>query len=191
MRNICVILILLVLDIPDSPGQDAALDWKRLNSGDVIVEEVATESGIPGVRALFIVKASRESIWSTLVDYDNFSKIFDGIDHLQVLEQNQDGARVEFWVDAVVANLHYVLYRHYDKPGYRITWKRESGDLKKIQGNWKIMDTPDPGKKLLIYESYVDIGFSLITWAIRQGAKSRAAKMGRRLRNWIDNERNE
>lgn len=191
MRSIGIIFYLLVLSIPDALGQDAALNWEKLYRGEVIVEEVATESGIPGVRAIFVVKASRELIWFTLVDYHNFPKFFPGIEHLKVLEQDQNGAHVEFWVDAVVADLHYILYRHYVKPGYRLTWRRESGDLKIIQGSWDIVDTGDPEKKLLIYESYVDIGFSLITWVIRQGAKRKATEMGQRLRNWIENERKE
>lgn len=178
---------LFVLYPSGAQGQNAAIDWEALNRGKVIVEEVTTVSGVPGVRALFVVKASREAIWSTLLDYDNFPKFFQGIDDIKVLERNEDGARVEFWVDAVLTDLHYILYRDYAEPKYRLTWQRVAGDLKTIQGSWQILDTDNAEKKLLIYESYVDIGFSLITWAIRQGAKRKAATMGYRLRDWLEN----
>lgn len=187
-RNIRIALILIILSTSDAQAQDAALDWEALNQGEVIIEEVTTESGIPGVRALFLVKAARETIWYTLLDYDNFPKFFEGIIRMKVLKQGQNGAHIEYWVDAVVMDLHYILYRNYAEPGYRLTWRRVAGDLKVIEGSWKILDTDDREKKLLIYESYVDIGFSLITWAIRQGAKRKAKKMGQRLRDWLENE---
>ena len=122
----------------------------------------------------------------TVQDYDNFIRIFDGIDKLQVLEENQNGAHVEFWIDAVLKKLHYVLYRKYSVEGERIDWHRESGDLKSIQGTWRIEETTLPTKKLIVYESYVDIGYSVITWAIRLGAKSKARKMAYRLRKWLE-----
>lgn len=179
---------LFALHALGAQAQDAALDWEALNRGEVLVEEVKTVSGVPGVRVLFVVKATREAIWSTLLDYDNFPKFFQGINDLKVLERNLDGAQVEFWIDAVLTDLHYILYRDYAEPKYRLTWQRIAGDLKTIQGSWEILDTDNADKKLLIYESYVDIGFSMITWAIRKGAKRKAATMGHRLRDWLENE---
>jgi len=136
-----------------------------------------------------VVSASRQKIWQALLDYDNFTKIFTGIDKLQVLEEDQNGALVAFWIDAVVKKLHYVLSRKYTQEGVLIEWNRVSGDLKLIQGSWRIERTAVPNKKLLIYESYVDIGYSVVTWAIRQGAKMKARKMAYRLREWLEKPR--
>jgi len=161
-------------------------EWNELLNGDVKVESIKNSLGIPGVRVLFVVSASRQKIWRALIDYDNFTKIFAGIDKLQVLEEDQKGALVEFWIDAVIKNLHYVLSRKYTQEGVLIEWNRVSGDLKLIQGSWRIEQTAVPNKKLLIYESYVDIGYSVVTWAIRQGAKMKARKMAYRLREWLE-----
>ena len=186
MQHIPVVLILLILWVHAVASQSSQLKWEELDQGEVIVEEVETASGIPGVRATFLVKASREDIWTTLLDYNNFPNLFEGIDRMQVLEEDQHGARIEFWVDAVLTDLHYILYRNYVEPGYRLTWRRVSGDLKQIQGSWDILDTDNAERKILVYESYVDIGFSIVTWIIRQGAKDRAEKMGHRLRDWLE-----
>ena len=167
-------------------SENSIINWEPLNRNEVVIKEVETSSGIPGVRVLFVVEASRDVIWSTLVDYDNFKKFFHGIDDIKVLEQDEKGAFVEFWIDAVIMNFHYTLYRNYIKPLYHLSWQRVRGDLKIIQGSWKILDMSDKKKKLLIYESYVDIGFAPITWGIRQGAKSKALEMGYRLRKWIE-----
>ena len=183
ITTICLAVVSLSVLADDKVQKD---DWASLLSGEVIIEAVENSAGIPGVRALFVVTAPRQKIWQTLQDYDNFPRIFNGIDKLQVLEENQNGAHVEFWIDAVVKKLHYVLYRKYSVEGVRLDWKRESGDLKSIQGSWRIEETTMPNKKLVIYESYVDIGYSVITWAIRLGAKSKARKMAHRLRQWLE-----
>lgn len=187
-HRLIIALVLMIISTHESLAMNSSFDWAALNQGKVVVEEIQTDSGMRGVQATFLVKASREKIWNTLLDYDNFQKFFQGIDRMKVLEQDQNGARVEFWADAILWKLHYILYRNYEKPGYRLTWKQESGDLKDIEGSWWILDTDDPEKKLLVYESYVDIGYSLITWAIRKGAKREARKMGKTLRNWLENE---
>lgn len=175
--------LLSFIGVADLPAE---VDWKTVGTDAVIVEEVKSDTGIPGVRAYFLVKASRERIWSTLLDYDNFPYIYQGIERMRILNQDQNGARIEFWVDAVLTNLHYILQRDYAEPGHRLEWRKVSGDLKQISGSWEIHDTDYLGKKLLIYNSYVDIGFSLVSWAVRQGAKTKAKEMGYRLREWIE-----
>lgn len=169
-----------------NPSYAEDYDWSTLTKGKVVVDSIKDSNGIPGVRATFIIKAKREIIWQTLVDYDNFKDIFEGIDEMKVLNNNSSGAKVEFWVDAVLKNLHYILDRKYEKPGYKITWKKISGDLKDIHGSWQIVDTEDSTAKLLVYESYVDIGFKVVTWMIQQGAMGKAEEMAYRLREWIE-----
>ncbi len=161
-------------------------DWDRLFNGEVIVADKENEAGIPGLQAMFVVSASAERIWEVLVDYEHFKKIFKGILKLRVLDENPSGAIVEFWIDAVLAELHYILYRHYERPGQRITWKRLAGDLKAIEGSWEISATPRSDQKLLVYESFVRVGGPVPTKLIRWGAKRRARDMGKRLRQWIE-----
>ena len=168
------------------PTAKAEVDWDRILSREVVVEAVKNSEGIRGVRASFAITAPSEGIWAALVDYDRFDEVFQGIRKMQVLEQNQSGAKVEFWIDAVLTDLHYVLYRHYEKPGVRLTWKRVSGDLARIEGSWEIRDTPRPDAKLLTYESYVEVGGIVPTWLVQQGAIRKAHDMAVRLRTWIE-----
>ena len=184
--HLTLCLLLTTLGVFVQPVFADDYDWDALGQGQVIVESVEDMKGIPGIRASFLVKAEREIIWATLIDYENFPKFFDGIDNMRVLDSDERGARVEFWVDAVVIDLNYILYRDYQHPGYLLTWKRESGDMKDIHGSWQILDTGIDGSKLLVYESFVDIGFSVVTWSIRLGAKKKAESMGHKLRDWIE-----
>jgi hypothetical protein len=164
---------------------DTGIDWEALFAGEVLVDTLEDSKGLPGLRALFTVAASRERIWAVLLDYGHFPEIFAGIDKIQVLADDKYGALLEFWVDAVLKKYHYVLYRHYEKPGWRITWRRLSGDLERIEGSWDIRETPQEGVHLLVYESYVKVGGVMSTALVRWGAMQKAREMGQRLRQWI------
>ena len=154
--------------------------------GEIIVEMVKHSTGIPGLRASFIVTASREAIWDVLTDYTDFRKIFDGIDKMAVIEQDDMGATLEFWIDAVVTELHYVLRRKYVIEAEEISWKRLSGDLEEITGRWLIQNTNKNNVYIIVYESYVDLGNFIITSIARFIAVRKAKSMAQKLRSWIE-----
>jgi ribosome-associated toxin RatA of RatAB toxin-antitoxin module len=168
------------------PTVAGSVDWAALFAGDVVVKAVKRPDGVPGLRASFVVAAPRERIWAVLLDYASFPKIFPDIRNIRVLTHDQQGAQVEYWVHAVVSKLHYVLYRHYDEPGRRLTWTRVAGDLKRMEGSWEICDTPRSDVHMLIYESYIDIGGIVPKALVRMEAMRKAREMGQRLRNWIE-----
>jgi hypothetical protein len=165
---------------------DTGINWNKVFAGDVIAETVQPPGGIPGVRAMFVVTAPRERIWGTLLDYDNFTKIFKGIDKIRLLESTPAGAQIEFWVDAVFKKYHYIVARRYDEPGHRLTWTRLTGDLKRLEGSWEIRDTPQPGIYLLVYESYIELTGGPPAAVLRWMALERTRDMAERLRHWIE-----
>jgi len=162
------------------------VDWSTLLAGEVVVETVQHPDGFSGVRASFTVAVGRERIWAVLTDYASFPQLFPDIHKMRVLAQDQDGARVEFWINVMLARYHYVLYRRYEAPGRRLTWTRMAGDLKRIEGSWEIHDTPRPDVHLLVYESYVDLGGVLPRALVRSEAKRKAREMSEHLRHWIE-----
>lgn len=164
---------------------DRSVDWDRIFDGEVIVETVK-QAGIPGLRAMFAVTAPPERIWTTLLDYDNFPKIFKGIEKINVLERTPSGAQVEYWTDTVFKKLHYILLRRYDEPGRRLSWSQLTGDLKRMEGSWEIRDTPRPGVQLLAYESYVEIQGGPPAVLVRWVVLEKTREMGQRLRSWIE-----
>jgi hypothetical protein len=164
---------------------DAEMDWPALWRGEVLVETIENSQGLPGLRAVFVVPAARERIWSVLLDYQHYAQIFTGIDKMQVLEQDAHGAKIEFWVDAVLRKYHYVVYRYYEQPGRRLTWRRLSGDLQRLEGSWEIRDTPERDVHLLVYESYVQVGGIVPLSLVRWSAMQKAREMGQGLRQWI------
>jgi hypothetical protein len=185
MYHTCLIVSLLLAFCSATEASNTKLDWPALLQGEVLVEAIEHDAGFPGVRASFVVPASRERIWDVLLDYQRFPDMFPDIDKLHVLEHNAQGATVAFWVDVMLRKYHYVLYRHYEKPGWRLTWRRLSGDLQRLEGSWEVRETPQPGVHLLVYESYVQVGSVMPIGLVRWGVMRKARDMGKRLRQWI------
>lgn len=185
-RRWCAVLLMVGGLLTSGPAVVGSVDWDTLLAGEVVVKTVKHPDGFSGLRASFTVAAGRERIWAVLVDYANFPQFFPDIDKLRVLAQDQDGAQLEFWVNAIVAHYHCVLSRRYDAPGRRLTWTRIGGDFKRLEGSWEIRDTPRPGVSLLVYESYVDIGGMIPMALVRLEAMRKAREMGKRLQHWIE-----
>jgi ribosome-associated toxin RatA of RatAB toxin-antitoxin module len=185
-RRWYAVLLMVGALCASSPAVVGSVDWDTLFAGEVVVEKVQHPDGFSGLRGSFTVAASRERIWAVLVDYANFSKFFPDIQKMHVLAQDQHGAQVEYWINAILTHYHYVLYRRYDEPGRRLTWTRVAGDLKRIEGSWEIRDTPRPDVHMLVYESYVDIGGVIPTALVRLEATRKIREMGVRLRSWIE-----
>jgi ribosome-associated toxin RatA of RatAB toxin-antitoxin module len=184
--HILIYFILLYFVLNGSTADSKSLDWDKLSDGDIIVDTTSNREGIPGIKLIMTVTASRERIWETLTDYENFSNVFKGIEDMRVIEQDDQGAYVEFWIDAVFTKYHYILYRHYEKPQERLRWKRVSGDIERIEGSWEIHDTPRPGTQLLIYTSYVKVESAIPESWMRWGAIRKARAMGRHLRKTLE-----
>ncbi|MGE3537151.1 MAG: SRPBCC family protein [Candidatus Tectimicrobiota bacterium] len=162
------------------------MNWNTLFAGDVLIDVIHRADGVAGLRSVFTVAASRERIWSVLLDYDNFPHIFQGIKRVKVLESDNQGARLEYWIDAVLSTYHYVALRQYPEPGRKVTWKRLSGDFKRLEGSWEIQETPRLGVHMLVYESYVEVDTIIPESWIRAEAIRRTRETNEQLRRWIE-----
>ena len=183
---IAVVCLTVALLLWSSSGYVATVDWERLFAGEVLVEAVDSNDAIPGVRAAFVVNADSDAIWAALIDYENFTDIFKEMDKVHVLEQDREGATVEFWLSIFMVQYHYVLFREYEIPRRKLTWRRVSGDLDRIEGAWEILQTPHAGAQLVIYESYVDPGGVVPPALVRWRSLGKARDMAKRLRKWIE-----
>lgn len=162
------------------------MNWEMLFAGDVLVDVIRRPDGVAGLRSVFTIAAPRERIWSVLLDYSNFPQIFHGVKRLKVLESNAHEARLEYWIDAVLTTYHYVALRQYPEPGRKVTWRRLSGDFKRLEGSWEIQDTSRPGVHILAYESFVEADSIIPEALVRAEAIRRTRAMGEHLRRWIE-----
>lgn len=134
------------------------------------IEDVINEQGVNGLRATFQLNASREAIWDLLTDYGRFRETFKRIHSLEVLNEDDLGARVRFRIKVLFLSFDYTLQRDYERPHQLLTWHRIAGDFRQISGSWKILPGPDDGTQIVIFESFVDVGYLIPTAMVRDRA---------------------
>jgi len=158
---------------------------ENLLKGEILVEKIRDSDGMPGIRAIFTISASREEIWGMLTDYENFSNIYGGIDSVLILNENEDGAWVKIFQDIRIKKIQFTLERRYLNPGHRLEWCRVSGDLKVVKGSWDILESPEDELNLVVYTSYFKYGGIIPTRLSRNWAMDEVRNMALSARLWI------
>ncbi len=100
-----------------------------------------------------------DKIYSCIVDYASYPEFVDGVSSVKVLEQDDNGARVEYSLN-MIKTFTYVLKLKHEKPN-KVSWELEGGDIfKKNNGSWNLSDRGD-GTTAVKYELEVDFkGFA-------------------------------
>ena len=71
---LCSLLLIPVLMVRGQVKSES-LNWEALLSGEIRVEKIRDDQGLPGIRAMFTLPGTREELWGMLTDYENFNKI--------------------------------------------------------------------------------------------------------------------
>jgi len=166
MHHPVLLVALLLLITVLAPGSVAAVEKS------ISIEDITNQQGVKGLRATYQLAASREAIWDLLTDYDRFRETFQRIHSLDVISEDDQGARVRFKIKVMFLSFDYTLQRDYVRPYELLTWHRTGGDFRQISGSWSILPGPDEGIHTVIFESFVDVGYLIPTALVR----SRAAK---------------
>lgn len=172
-------------------GRAYALDLssteiERIIGGEVIINEVESSSGIPGVEAIFTVRASKKVALDTLTDYSNFTKVFKDIDKLKVKSMKNDEAVVEFGITLLFLKISYTLLRRLDFDNGLLTWSKVDGDLDVVEGSWLFYEIPERKVLIAIYTSYVKYGGIALTNVIRWRAIQQAKKMCLSFKGYVE-----
>ncbi len=172
-------LVLLFIGVVLAPGDGAATE------DSIIIEDVTNDQGIHGLRATFHLQASRKAIWALLTDYDRFKETFKGIRRIEIIAEDERGARLRYTIKAWILTFYYTLQRDYVRPYELITWRRTGGDFRLISGSWMILPGPREGLHEIVYESYVDVGFLIPTALVRNRAAQELEKTVARMREQL------
>ncbi len=79
------------------------------------------------------------AIYQTIVDYASYPEFVKGIDQVEVLQNDEEGARVEYALN-LIKKITYTLKLTHCPPG-RVDWELESGSLfKQNRGSWELAD---------------------------------------------------
>jgi ribosome-associated toxin RatA of RatAB toxin-antitoxin module len=123
---------------------------------------------LEGSRSIEIA-ASIERCFAIAADLDRVPEWHGAITEVEVLERDQDGRAtlVESEMDASVTRVKMRLRFSYDEPT-TVRWTRESGDLRSLDGSWRLAQTGN--------------GLTLATYTLEIGLGRRLAMLVRTVR---------
>ena len=195
MRTIALILFLVIA--ASAYAEQVVGKVVGITDGDTLpngvdrviaINYVDSKGGLKGIEAIFYIQSKCNIIWDALIDYPNYGQIFAGnLRPPRVISEDSDGAKVEFWVDARLTHINFVLYRSYDEYCQSISWHKVAGDgnPSKIEGEWRIQESGIFGESLVTYRSFVKVKF--VPMAIsRRLARAATLNMAIRFREWVE-----
>jgi len=100
-----------------------------------------------------------QKIFDVITDYESYPEFVDGCSSINILEQDESGARVEFGLN-LIKKFKYILNLTHSGPS-KVSWTFESGDIfKKNTGSWELTDLGD-GQTEVKYSLEVEVkGFA-------------------------------
>jgi carbon monoxide dehydrogenase subunit G len=107
------------------------------------------------------IDAPRDIVWALVQDVESAPDWQGGLKALRALERDDDGRpfRCETETDAKVRSVKSIVRFAYDDPG-ELRWSQEKGDLKSVQGSWRLEDLGGERTRAT-YSIDVDLGRTL------------------------------
>ena len=179
---------LLVAVLLSTPATYADRDSEsKLASGRVISGHKKA-GDVEFVTATIRVNQPPDRVWPILANPFEFQeKISPHFKTLSVLEDHADMSLLKCRVELgfFLPNIKYIVESRYEQ-GRRISFRSREGDLKDLRGMWEI--TPIDGGKAcdVSYAMYVNPGFPVPQWFIRQGIKNDIPKTLIGLRDRVE-----
>jgi hypothetical protein len=93
--------------------------------------------------------------------------------------------KVTLDMSLLMPNFSYVVASKYANPE-RITFERTSGSLKEFKGTWDIHPINNGAKTELDYATYIDPGFFVPQWLIREGMKNELPQILKTFRDRVE-----
>jgi len=85
--------------------------------------------------------------YSVITDYNSYPEFVEGVSEINIIEQDDNGARVEYSLN-MIKKFKYIIKLEHEKPN-KVSWNLESGDLFKLNnGHWHLEDMGDGSTKV-------------------------------------------
>jgi ribosome-associated toxin RatA of RatAB toxin-antitoxin module len=100
--------------------------------------------------------ATPEACFAAVSDFPGYVDWSASVQSVAVLEQDDEGAVVEFRVDAKVRKVRYVLRYHFEPPS-RVWWEYVEGDIRSVEGEYRF-EPAGEGRTRMTYRLTMDPG---------------------------------
>ncbi|MBU6453567.1 MAG: SRPBCC family protein [Cyanobacteria bacterium REEB67] len=167
------------------------VDREKLEQGQVVVgmKNVGSNKFVTGK---ILINESPEKVWPIMVNPFEFQgkisprvkkvEVFTDEANLSVMRMTMDTSPLPF-----LPTLSYTVESRYEQTekGGRIEFRRVAGTLKDFQGYWDMAPADGGRKTELTYSMYLDPGFFVPQWIVREGVKGELPRTLYALRNRI------
>lgn len=161
---------------------------QRLEKGEVVVG-LRDKGATKYVTGTIMIDQPPDKVWPIMVNPFEFrGKISPRMKTVEVVVDKTDESVLKVSLDLtfLIPNFTYVVRSLYDHEKKTIEFKRVGGSLKDFSGTWE-MASADGGKKTeLTYCMYVDPGFFVPQWIVREGVKGELPKTLTGLRRRVN-----
>lgn len=164
-------------------------DLSRLKKGETLVGVKQSQNQNKGtVEATILIDTPAEPIWQIMTDCDAAPTFVPGLKACRVLDSGDDWQIIHHDVKWIwfLPEFSYVFRADYVR-NRQIDFIRIRGDLREMRGSWRL-ETINDGKETLVhYSVYLNPGFYIPQWVVRQSLKKNLPAVLIALRTKVQN----
>jgi hypothetical protein len=159
---------------------------QRLRDGEVVVGLRET-GGTKYVTGSVLIDAPPDKVWPIMVNPFEFRRhISPRMKEVEVMKDQSTSSILRVTLDVIlIPHFTYVVESTYEN-GARVDFKRIGGILKDFRGSWQMCPTDGGTQTQLTYCMYIDPGFPVPQWIIREGVKGELPRTLIGLRNKVN-----
>jgi Polyketide cyclase / dehydrase and lipid transport len=148
----------------------------RLDRGEVVVG-MREEGTTKYVTGSVVIDEPPEKVWPIMVNPFEFrGKISPRMKEVEVVKDQANLSILKVTLDVLlIPHFNYVVESRYEN-GERVDFRRVGGTLKDFRGSWQMSPKHNGTQTELTYCMYIDPGFPVPQWIIREGVKSELPK---------------
>jgi len=162
--------------IPD--GVEAFFDFDeaqllRLKKGEIQVHVRPSGRQYKGwVEAIVLIDAPAQNIWQIMTDCEEVMVFVPELTRCQVLDSGKNWEIIRHDVKWIwfLPKVSYVFRADYQKHR-QIDFERIDGDLREVRGYWHLQPLNNGRQTVVSYGVYIDPGFFVPQWFVRQSLK--------------------
>lgn len=151
------------------------------------IKDATNADGVDGISVNFFVKGTPAQVWKYLSNMDYLGKLFPAIE--QVTKVRDIDANTILWKYNMKTALGYKIFnvkRSLYAEKFEIQWIRTDGDLTYYGGGWKLIPSKEyPGWVDCTYENYINAGWYIPYWKVKNTSKENAEAMVPALRKFV------
>jgi uncharacterized membrane protein len=166
-------------------------ELSKLNKGEIIVHVRQSQGGHKGtVEATILIDAPSDRVWRVMTDCDAAPTFVPGLLSCQVLDAGHNWEIIRHetkWV-WLLPKVTYVFRADYHDRR-QIDFKRIRGDLREMEGRWRLEALNHGRQTIVRYRVYLDPGFYVPQWLVRLSLKRNLPAVLTALRTKVQNSR--